>query len=165
MSAVLESPRVTFRPMAADDLDEVMAIEQAAYRFPWGRGIFEDCLRVGYCCLVADSGGRIDGHGIMMARAGEAHILNLCVDPGARRSGVASALLTSLMELAVTANADCAFLEVRPSNHGAIALYQGAGFHEVGRRPNYYPAPFGREDALVMARGLADPDEDGPQRL
>jgi ribosomal-protein-alanine N-acetyltransferase len=114
---------------------------------------------------VAETDGRIDGHGIMMARAGEAHILNVCVDPRARRSGIASALLDQLLEVAVTAHADCAFLEVRPSNHGAIALYQRAGFHEVGRRPNYYPAPFGREDALVMARGLADRDEDTSQRV
>lgn len=164
MAAVVD-PGFTIRPMRESDLAGVLAVERGGYPYPWSQRIFEDCLRVGYCCLVADSGGRIDGHGIMMAHAGEAHILNLCVDPGMRRSGVASALLSSLLEIAVTANADCAFLEVRPSNRGAIALYQGAGFHEVGRRPNYYPAAFGREDALVMARGLADPDEDGPQRL
>ncbi len=164
MAAVVDSA-FTIRPMHEADLSGVLAVERGGYPYPWTQRIFEDCLRVGYCCLVADSGGRIDGHGIMMARAGEAHILNVCVDSGMRRSGVASALLSNLLDVALTANADCAFLEVRPSNHGAIALYQGAGFHEVGRRPNYYPAPFGREDALVMARGLADPDEDAPQRL
>lgn len=164
MAAVVQSA-FTIRPMRESDLVGVLAVERGGYPYPWSRRIFEDCLRVGYCCLVADSDGRIDGHGIMMARAGEAHILNVCVDPGVRRCGVASGLLSKLLEVAVAANADCAFLEVRPSNHGAIALYQGAGFHEVGRRPNYYPAPFGREDALVMARGLAPADEDAPQRL
>ncbi|MFW5969376.1 MAG: ribosomal protein S18-alanine N-acetyltransferase [Halofilum sp. (in: g-proteobacteria)] len=158
MAAVVD-PTFTIRPMHEADLAGVLAVERGGYPYPWSQRIFEDCLRVGYCCLVADSGGRIDGHGIMMARAGEAHILNICVDPGMRRSGIASALLAQLLEVAVTANADCAFLEVRPSNHGAIALYQGAGFHEVGRRPGYYPAAFGREDALVMARGLDAPDE------
>ena len=164
MAAVVD-PAFTVRPMNEGDLTGVLAVERGGYPYPWTQRIFEDCMRVGYCCLVADSDGRIDGHGIMMARAGEAHILNVCVDPRMRRSGVASALLSTLLDIAVTANANCAFLEVRPSNHGAIALYQRAGFHEVGRRPNYYPAPSGREDALVMARGLADPDEDGPQRL
>lgn len=164
MAAVVD-PACTIRPMHEGDLADVLAVERGGYPYPWSQRIFEDCLRVGYCCLVADSGGRIDGHGIMMARVGEAHILNVCVDSAMRRSGVASALLSQLLDVAVTANADCAFLEVRPSNHGAIALYQGAGFHEVGRRPNYYPAPFGREDALVMARGLVDPDGDAPQRL
>lgn len=151
--------------MQEGDLEGVLAVERGGYPYPWSQRIFEDCLRVGYCCLVAESGERIDGHGIMMVRAGEAHILNVCVNPGMRRSGVASALLSQLLEIAVTANADSAFLEVRPSNHGAIALYQGGGFHEVGRRPNYYPAPSGREDALVMACGLAHPDEDAPRQV
>ena len=43
------------------------------------------------------------------------------------------------------------FLEVRPSNPGAIALYHDEGFNEIGRRPRYYPATQGREDAIVMA--------------
>lgn len=164
MSAVVDPERV-IRPMRESDLVGVLAVERGGYPYPWTRRIFEDCLRVGYCCLVADSGGRIDGHAIMMARAGEAHILNLCVDPDARRQGVASQLLSNLLEVAVSANADSAFLEVRPSNVGAVELYARAGFHEIGRRPNYYPAAFGREDALVMARSLAGPDEDGRQRL
>ena len=47
-----------------------------------------------------------------------------------------------------------AFLEVRPSNNVARRLYQNKGFDEVGMRRNYYPAMFGREDAVIMARSL-----------
>lgn len=43
------------------------------------------------------------------------------------------------------------FLEVRPSNPHAIALYHDEGFNEIGRRPRYYLAMQGREDAIVMA--------------
>ena len=164
MSAVVESD-FRIRPMREADLVGVLAVEQGGYPYPWSRRIFEDCLRVGYCCLVADSGGCVEAHGIMMVRAGEAHILNLCVDADRRRCGIARALLDQLLDVAATANARCAFLEVRPSNTGAIELYHQSGFHEVGRRPNYYPAAFGREDALVMARGLDIPDENGRQPL
>ena len=41
-------------------------------------------------------------------------------------------------------------LEVRPSNTAAIALYQGFGFREVGRRRNYYDLP--KEDALILTK-------------
>jgi ribosomal-protein-alanine N-acetyltransferase len=33
-------------------------------------------------------------------------------------------------------------------------MYERAGFNEIGRRPNYYPAKRGREDAIVMAMEL-----------
>ncbi len=164
MSAVVESD-FRIRPMREADLVGVLAVERGGYPYPWSRRIFQDCIRVGYCCLVADTAGCIEGHGIMMVRAGEAHILNICVDIERRRRGIARALLDELLDIGATANARCAFLEVRPSNAGALELYQRTGFHEVGRRPNYYPAPFGREDALVMARGLDATDEDGRQQL
>lgn len=153
MVAVIQS-RPVIRPMRSEDLLGVVGVERASYGYPWSRRIFEDCMRVGYCCLVAETGGVIQGHGIMLARAGEAHILNLCVDPSYRRHGIAAHMLGELIEIAMQSGARTAFLEVRPSNPGAIALYEGAGFHEVGRRPDYYPAPFGREDAVVMAREL-----------
>ncbi len=153
MVAVIQ-PRPVIRPMREDDLVGVVAVERASYGYPWSRRIFDDCMQVGYCCLVAEADGVILGHGIMLSRAGEAHILNLCVEPSYRRRGVAAYMLDELLEIAVQSGARTAFLEVRPSNPGAIALYEQAGFHEVGRRPDYYPAPFGREDAVVMAREL-----------
>lgn len=155
MVAVLQ-PGPAIRPMAEADLVAVLGVEQAAYPYPWSRRIFEDCLRVGYCCLVAETEQGVVGHGIMLARAGEAHVLNLCVHPDARRRGVARCMLHALLDVGRTADAATAFLEVRPSNAGAIGLYDAAGFTVVGRRKAYYPAPFGREDALVMALRLDD---------
>ena len=153
MVAVLQ-PGASLRPMRESDLVGVLGVEQASYPYPWSRRIFEDCLRVGYCCLVAETEEGVAGHGVMLARAGEAHILNLCVHPDARRRGIAGQLLRELIDIARVAEATTAFLEVRPSNEGAIALYQRFGFAVVGRRKGYYPAPFGREDALVMALRL-----------
>lgn len=142
--------------MRQSDLDAVLAVEREAYQYPWTQRIFDDCLRVGYCCLVAESeDAAVIGHALMMARADEAHVLNVCVDPAARRRGVAWALLHALLEVARDAGAQTAFLEVRASNHGAIALYESANFQRIADRKAYYPAAFGREDALVMARQLS----------
>ena len=62
-----------------------------------------------------------------------------------------------MLDLARWHRAERVFLEVRPSNTAAIALYDSAGFNEIGKRPNYYPGPRGREDAIVMAMELLAP--------
>ncbi len=154
MNAVLRLSEARFRPMVEDDLPLVIGIEQEAYPFPWTEQIFRDCLRVGYSCWVADRDGHVDGYGVMSVSAGECHILNLCVRPELQRRGVGSRMLAHLLQLARKHGAGTALLEVRPSNHPAVALYQQAGFGEVGMRRQYYPAAHGREDALILAKDL-----------
>lgn len=145
---------VWLRPMVSADLAAVLAVEQAAYPFPWTETILRDCLRAGYCCLVAERHTVLIGHGIMMMAAEECHILNLCVHPAHQRQGLGRLLLRRLLALGHQHGATTALLEVRVSNQAAIALYRGEGFNEVAIRRNYYPAPHGREDALLMARCL-----------
>ena len=157
MSAVVQEALLNFRPMVEDDLTQVLGVECSAYEFPWSRRIFQDCLRVGYCCWVLEQDGSIAGYGIMAVAAGESHILNLCIGPDWQGTGRGRILLDFLMDVARKHKADTAFLEVRPSNRAAIQLYQGAGFDEVGMRRNYYPARSGREDAIIMARTLLYP--------
>jgi ribosomal-protein-alanine N-acetyltransferase len=144
----------TLRPMAEADLAEVARIEAAAYAFPWTLGIFRDCLRAGYHGWVLARPGAIYGYGMLSIAAGEAHLLNLCVDPIRQGEGHGRHLLMRLIDLARWHRAERIFLEVRPSNAAAIALYHDTGFNEIGRRPNYYPARVGREDAVVMALKL-----------
>jgi ribosomal-protein-alanine N-acetyltransferase len=90
--------------------------------------------------------------------ADEAHVLNVCVDPLVQSRGHGRRLLRELVRVARQRGAVRVFLEVRPSNAPAIALYHSEGFNEIGRRPRYYPADNGREDALVMAMELVDED-------
>lgn len=144
--------------MRADDLATVMAIELRAYPFPWTPGIFRDCLRAGYPAWVLQEGTRIIGYGVLSVAAGEAHVLNLCIDPEVQGLGHGRRLLRSLLRIARGHGAARVFLEVRPSNPPAIALYHEEGFNEIGRRPRYYPAMGGREDAIVMAIELVDED-------
>lgn len=142
--------------MTLADLDEVMVIEEAIYSFPWTRGIFRDCLSVGYPCRVLQVDGKVVAYAILSVAAGEAHILTLCVSPETRRQGYGELMLADLLQLARERRAKSIYLEVRPSNQAAIRLYEKTGFEEIGIRPDYYPDEFGREDAMVMALSLAD---------
>jgi ribosomal-protein-alanine N-acetyltransferase len=154
MVAILKSAPPQFRRMQVDDLDRVAAIEVSAYEFPWSRAIFHDCLRAGYdaCVLVVDEA--IVGYGVLSSGAGEAHILNVCVAPAEQGKGHGRRIVKRLLDFARWHRCERVYLEVRPSNPHAIALYESVGFNEFGRRPNYYPARKGREDALVMAMEL-----------
>ena len=154
---------VKFRAMLSSDVPAVGALERASYAFPWSEGIFRDCLRVGYLCRVAELEGDIVSYGIVAMGAGEAHILNLCVAEKYRGRSVGRQMLMLLLERSRQAGMDAVFLEVRPSNPYAIALYQSVGFVQVGLRKGYYQAPDnGREDALVLKLDLTDGRGDGP---
>ena len=159
MSTVHTDTSLRWRHMGEGDLDAVMEIELRAYPFPWTRGIFADCLRSGYPGLVLEHDGQMVGYGMLSLAADEAHVLNVCVDPQRQSRGWGRTLFRQLIELARRHRAQRVFLEVRPSNTAALALYHSEGFNEIGRRPRYYPAADnGREDALVMAIELVDED-------
>lgn len=142
-------------PMHPAHLPQVVAIEQRAYEFPWSEQTFDDCLKIGYSCWVmTDLLDRVRAYALMAMAVGEAHILNLCVDPDFLRRGLARRLLDHLLGLARAGGIGLVLLEVRASNRAAQGLYAGYGFREIGRRKRYYPAKEGREDALVLALDL-----------
>ena len=149
-----QDARLHLRPMRASDLDRVLAVERAAYAFPWSREIFADCLKTGYNCWLGKLDGVIVAHGVMSVAVGECQIFNLCVHPDWQGRGLGRQMLRHLLRLARHRKAETAFLEVRVSNAAALALYRAEGFCEIGRRRNYYPAPTGREDAIVLALEL-----------
>ena len=152
MNAVVKTDLPELRPMREHDLAQIAAIEARAYEFPWTLGIFADCVRTGYCCWSSSLNARVIGYGIMAVAADEAHILNLCVDPVAQRRGYAQQMLEHLLGVAQRHCATIVFLEVRPSNHAARALYTRNGFDQIAVRRGYYPAARGREDALVLGK-------------
>lgn len=154
MSAVIKNPGADLRVMTIDDLPEVMEIECNAYEFPWSEGIFQDCMRVGYICWVCEQNENVQAYGIMSVAVSECHVLNLCVKPREQGQGLGRLILRELLNHARRHRADMAFLEVRPTNNRAIALYLSEGFAEMGIRKNYYPTQNGREDALVFAKDL-----------
>lgn len=154
MAAILEQPEIMVRDMCKADLAAVAEIETASYPFPWSRGIFGDCLRVGYRCQVLTIDGNVSGYGVVSMALDEAHLLNLCIAPERRRQGLAEMLLAQLIDEVRMRGMDRLFLEVRPSNRAALGLYRRNGFKVIGRRPGYYPAEGGREDATIMVLHL-----------
>ncbi|OOG66127.1 ribosomal-protein-alanine N-acetyltransferase [Rhodanobacter sp. B04] len=155
MVAVVK-PVIQVRAMRAKDLSTVSAMEVASYEFPWSHGIFNDCLKAGHPCWVLCVDAMVAGYGILSMGAGEAHLLNICIAPDYRGKGLGRHLLGRLLDIARWNGAERLFLEVRPSNPLAKTLYESAGFSEIGRRPRYYPARDGREDAIVMALDMAE---------
>lgn len=144
----------SIRPMGRADLDAVLRVETRSYGFPWSRGNFADCLSAGHLCLVGEVDGVVVGHGIATVAVGEAHLLNLCVTRDRQGTGLGRRMLHETLRQILKRGGYRVFLEVRPSNFSAVALYESVGFVEIGVRKNYYPAPIGHEDARVLALEL-----------
>ena len=153
------SALVEIRTMNYSDLKQVLVVEKKAYPHPWTLGIFRDCLRVGYHAWVMTLDQNVIGYGIVMLSPGEAHILNICVDPDYQGKGLGRYLLSHLVKKSNLTDVDMVLLEVRRSNVNAQQLYQSEGFHELGVRKAYYPSENGREDAIILAKYLAKSEE------
>lgn len=95
------------------------------------------------------------GFAALWAIGAEAHIITLGVHPSYRRQGIGHLSIERLLQIAVEQQLEWATLEVRASNYGAIALYDGLGFKSVGRRKRYYSNP--EEDGLILWKRLSDP--------
>lgn len=138
------------RKMRITDLPAVLEIERQVYNYPWSEGIFLDCFKAGYSCWVCEDLDNVIGYCILSIAVGEAHIMNICVDPAQQKQGIGRKMLEHLIELARSRWAESIFLEVRPSNKAAIALYENYGFNKLGIRKGYYPNKKGREDAVML---------------
>lgn len=139
--------------MRPQDLDQVLAIEEASFPRPWTRSMFEaELRRDAAVCLVVREGAAVVGQLIFWQARGEIHVLNLAVRPDRRRRGLGRLLLDYMLAWGREVGARHVYLEVRASNQGALALYEQSGFVRTGRRPNYYAQE--KEDAVLMSRRL-----------
>jgi len=140
---------ITICPMTAEDLDQVLAIEQKSFPHPWLRQHFMDELNSPHAFPLSafDSAGRLLGYICPMQLLDEGHILDVAVDPDIRGAGVGRLLVQKVIDECRSNNGSFVSLEVRESNLSAIGLYRKMGFVEVGRRKRYYE---NGEDALMM---------------
>jgi ribosomal-protein-alanine N-acetyltransferase len=141
-------------PLAApQEIDAMLAIEQASFTNPWTREMYLAELKnqdVSFFFLARDKNRQIVGFCSFWRVLDELHINNLAVLPECRRAGVATALLSRVLEEAVRLGTRRIMLEVRRSNVPAQELYQKFGFTVSGVRSKYYTNP--PEDALVLWR-------------
>ena len=134
-----------------DQIEDVLAVEEASFTNPWTREMYLSELEnrgVSYCYLARDDAQRVVGFCSFWRVLDELHINNLAVLPAQRREGVASALLTRVLQEGAALGAERATLEVRRSNDAARMLYERFGFTIAGVRRAYYSNPI--EDALVL---------------
>ncbi len=159
METALLKSGYAIRPLSAGDIAHVLAlVDRNPGAARWSCADYEQVCGHGpdgWVATAQSAVGRDDGCcvvGFLVARriADEMEILNLAVDVGFRRRGVASRLLEAALKLGSASGMQRVFLEVRASNAGAIAFYERQGFRQVGRRPRYYSDP--PEDALVLFR-------------
>jgi ribosomal-protein-alanine N-acetyltransferase len=153
--SVSRADLMRLRRMRSEDVPTIYEIESKNYNFPWSEQIFKDCLgAANYSCWICEELDVIIGYSIVSMAVGEAHIMNICVDPAVHKQGVGAKLLENMIDRA-SKKAETILLEVRPSNEAAISLYNKRGFNEIGVRKDYYPAVDGvREDAVMLALDL-----------
>ena len=147
-ASALQIRRLTYA-----DLPQVVAIERRSFPTPWSLAMFvlELSKPSGVCLAaeVADGPRELAGYLICSRYDAVWHVMNVSVDPDRRRRGIASALLSALIDRLDDPDAQIT-LEVRPSNPGALRLYERFGFRSVGVRRRYYQD--NGEDAVVMWR-------------
>lgn len=140
---------VHYRRLRAEDVPAVSRLEKETFSMPWSAESFLSMLeKEDTAYFVAEEDGQILGGCGLFLIAGEGNITNVAVAPEARRRGVATGLLTCLMNEGDRAGLTAYTLEVRVSNEAAIALYEKLGFVSEGIRPDFYEKP--REDAMIM---------------
>jgi len=146
-----EMTRVELRRLEMRDLNAIERIERASYPTPWSRSMFaSELAKPTSICLGAFEGQDLVGYVVNSRYVDAWHVMNVAVDPGHQRRGVATQLLERLFELTRDDERRGYTLEVRISNVGAIKLYERMGFVTRGVRRGYYTD--NREDALIMWR-------------
>ncbi len=138
------------------DAAAIAALHAASFGRGWSEqeveGLLTDRHVIAYRAMVGSAMA-----GFIMSRLveDEAEILSIAVAGSRRGRGLARNLLTLHLRRLAGLGARAVFLEVDEHNVAAIRLYGRAGFHEISRRPNYYPDADGKAAAaLVLRRDL-----------
>jgi len=146
----------TLSEAASRDAASIAALHAASFRRGWSEqeveGLLTDRHVIAHRAMVGSAMA-----GFIMSRLveDEAEILSVAVAGQRRGRGLARNLLNLHLRLLAALGARAVFLEVDEHNAAAIRLYDRAGFHEISRRPNYYPGPGGQAvAALVLRRDL-----------
>ena len=140
---------IVYREMTAEDVPFISRLEEETFSMPWSAASFLQMIRnedARY--YVAEEDGKLLGGCGLLLIAGEGNITNVVVTPEARGRGVATGMLSHLLEAGGREGLTAYTLEVRVSNQAAIGLYEKLGFVSEGIRPNFYEKP--TEDAMIM---------------
>jgi len=147
----------SLRPATEEDMDAILAIENASYPKPWGRAQFEHEWSLPYSRFLALTDDETDslviGYLVYHLQAEAVSLLNLSVSPEFRGLGFGRMILSAMIREAVREEIPRTLLEVRASNGGAIRLYEKAGFKKTHERKGFYSDG---ETAWVMELKTSD---------
>lgn len=137
--------------MNKDHVLQIAELEKICFSDPWSvNSIASELDNRLSLWLVALEDDKVIGYVGSQTVLGETDMMNIATHPDYRKRGIATALITGLMEALEASGSHSLMLEVRASNEPAVSVYRNLGFEEVGRRKNYYRNP--KEDALIMRR-------------
>lgn len=137
--------------MNKDHVSQISHLEAQCFSDPWSeKSIASELENPLSLWLVAEENGQVWGYVGSQTVLDESDMMNVAVDPGFRRQGIARALIETLIAELSKMGSRCLRLEVRVSNENARALYARMGFQQLGLRKNYYHNP--KEDALILGK-------------
>ena len=142
-----------------DDLEEILAIERESFSDPWPAAAFVGDFDTDWPPLTAIAKSKLVGYICVSAQRREVHVTNLAVRAAWRRRNIGRQLVSAVIGVAARRGFEQMYLDVRPSNTAATALYLSLGFLEHCTRVRYYIKPV--EDGLVLARRIAPEDARG----
>lgn len=154
VNTALQGSGLQLEKMTAENLSEVIAIEQSVAISPWSPDQIKNAMAD---TLVLRKKQLVIGFAVLVLVADQAELHNIAIHPDRQGRGLGSTFLRALIQSAPAA-IKAFYLEVRVTNYRALRLYQSLGFAEIGRRPDYYSNNFGREDAVVMGRERTFPN-------
>ena len=151
---------VVIEPAKTADIEEIVAIENRSYPFPWSQKILlheitGEAFSYVYVARLRNSSGtqgKIIGYNFFWVVTDEVHILNIAVDPDYRGYGLGKCLMLFAVEFGRKQGATSVLLEVRASNTAAQQLYASLGFQRIGVREKYYAD--NKEDAYVLQKKI-----------
>ena len=137
--------------MNKDHVSQIAQLEAQCFSDPWSeKSIASELENPLSLWLVAEENGQVFGYVGSQTVLDESDMMNVAVDSGHRRQGIARALIETLIAELAKMGSRCLRLEVRVSNENARALYERMGFQQLGLRKNYYHSP--KEDALILGK-------------
>lgn len=140
---------IVIERFAPADIDEIMEIENVSFTSPWSRESYEELIPLETISFwVAKTAGKVAGYMLLQRMISEMELHTFAVSPDLRRRGIATKLLEHMRDEAKKAGVKFIFLQVRPTNKEARALYEKFGFKSIGMRRRYYRD--NGEDAIVM---------------
>jgi len=141
---------LTLSDVALEDSNILIPIENACHSHPWSEKTLRSCIGGRYFGEKLSEEKNVLGFYVGEYIAGEATLMDICVDPTYQGKGYGKKLLNAFLDRCKQKNTVSVFLEVRASNTAAHLMYINSGFIEVARRTGYYPSEQGYEDAIVM---------------